>query len=112
MKGIEQRHGVAVQLGDLAEMRAQVRRCDAEILEVIARRIRLCRAVGRLKLAAGVPIRNRSIEEIVVSNARALARQYGLEPAFAENVVRGLIEHSVACQQQLEGEVESSWPHT
>jgi chorismate mutase/prephenate dehydratase len=66
--------------GDLARLRAEIERLDSELVQLIARRVRLARDVGEAKRQAGMPTLDPTREATVVRRAVTLARDAGLEP--------------------------------
>lgn len=82
----------------LADLRAEIARCDEEILDLAARRMAAAAEVGRIKSAGGVPIRNFPVEAQVLERLRGgcLARQ--LDPELGERLAGALIDHAVRLQ--------------
>ena len=71
--------GEGGERGDLAPLRAEIERLDTELVQLIARRVRLARDVGEAKLGAGMPTLDPTREATVVRRAVTLAREAGLE---------------------------------
>jgi len=72
-------------------IRAELRRVDRALVELIAERLELVQRLWAHKRAAGVPLEDREQERLVVGRARRTARQSGLEPAFAEGILLAVI---------------------
>lgn len=68
------------ELGDLARLRAEIELLDIQLVQIIARRVRLARDVGEAKHRAGMPTLDPTREATVVRRAMTLAREAGLEP--------------------------------
>lgn len=65
---------------ELARIRADIERVDYEIIERIAERMRLARAVGETKHAAGLATLDHAHEAAVVRRAVERAREAGVTP--------------------------------
>ena len=84
---------------DLARLRAEIERVDRAILELIAERVRLARAVGDAKRAAGVPTLDPAREAAVIRRASAQARELGL----ADEAVREVFWHIIGLSRRAQG---------
>jgi chorismate mutase/prephenate dehydrogenase len=91
---------------DLADLRAELTKLDADLLALIAERQRLSEEVARAKRAAGLPTRDFQRERDVLMNARGAAEKLGLPPALADNLLRLLIRSSLATQEQAQVEAQ------
>ncbi len=78
----------------LNRLREQVRRVDAELLSLIARRMALVRDISVEKRAAGEPLRDWDMERQVLARAAQTATALGLAPALARNIFQSLIAES------------------
>lgn len=87
---------------DLKELRDQLTRLDADLLALIAERQRLSGEVARVKRATGQATRDFQRERDVLLNARAAAGKLGLSPALADNLLRLLIQSSLATQERAQ----------
>ncbi len=85
----------------LAQLREEIGRIDAEIVEAIARRMRLAREVGAVKASAGLPVLDPARESAVVAHAAALARDAGLP----EEDVRALFWQLMAISRREQAAV-------
>jgi len=85
----------------LAELRSAIESIDETIVRMIADRMALSRAVGRVKAATGQPIMDPAREAAVVARASVLARDVGLP----EDEIRALYWRLIACsrREQLKG---------
>jgi chorismate mutase/prephenate dehydrogenase len=73
---------------DLAQLRAQIDAVDREVLELLAKRMRIVAEVARYKRAQQVEIRDFERERQVLDARRALAERLGLDPEPIESVYR------------------------
>lgn len=63
---------------ELEELRAAIEDLDATLVSLIAERMTLARAVGRVKAAAGQPVTDPMRESAVVARIAGLSREAGL----------------------------------
>jgi len=67
-----------VSAPELDGLRAAIEDLDATLVSLIAERMTLARAVGRVKAAAGQPVMDPMRESVVVARIAALSRDAGL----------------------------------
>ncbi len=84
---------------DLADLRARLDRVDAELIGLAAQRQRIVSEIGRLKRAQGRPLRDFARERDVLEHAARNATACGLDPKLAQDLLRQLIEASLATQE-------------
>ena len=82
----------------LADLRSAIESIDETIVRVIAERMALSRAVGRVKVATGQPIMDPAREAAVVARAASLARAVGLP----EDEIRALYWRLIACSRRAQ----------
>lgn len=82
----------------LAELRSAIESIDETIVRMIADRMALSRAVGRVKAATGQPIMDPAREAAVVARAATLARDVGLP----EDEIRALYWRLIACSRRAQ----------
>ncbi len=82
----------AAMAQDLARLRKEVQRIDADLVSLLAERMSVVREIGQLKRASAMPIADPAREAAVVSHAARCARGEGLP----ENEVRELFWKIVA----------------
>ncbi len=85
----------------LERLREEVRQVDAALVELIARRLELVEAIGRLKKAHGVPLRDWSVEKAVVHHALDRARALRVSEDLVRRVIQLLIEESRVLQERM-----------
>jgi chorismate mutase len=85
----------------LEALRGEIVALDRELVEVIARRVRLAREIGQAKREMGVPTLDPSREASVVRRAGEMAREAGLP----EDDVREIFWHLIGLSRraQVEG---------
>lgn len=91
----------------LEPLRTQIEALDRELVGLIAERVRLARAAGRAKRAAGLPTLDPSREAAVVRRAGALAREAGLADEAVRDVfwqLIGLCRRAQAAEEEPESE--------
>lgn len=87
----------------LSELRAEIEIVDAELIDLVARRMRLVREVGQVKRATGQPVTDPAREAAVVARASALARDAGLP----EDEVRALYWRVMAMARRVQSTASS-----
>ncbi|MDF1661969.1 MAG: prephenate dehydrogenase/arogenate dehydrogenase family protein [Planctomycetota bacterium] len=85
---------------DLDQLRQEIGQVDQEIVELMARRLRLAEEVGQWKLKQNLPVKNYQVEKRVIARNRAFAQESGCLPDLAEDVSKLLIEYAVATQDE------------
>lgn len=85
---------------NLEELRRRIDKIDDELLELLARRMRVSRDIGRYKQEHGMPVlQARRYEELLARRA-AQAAETGMEPEFMRTVLQAIHEESI--RQQME----------
>jgi chorismate mutase len=85
---------------ELTRLRERLEHIDRELIELIAERVRIARAVGAAKRAAGLPTLDPAREAAVVRRAASLARAAGL----ADDDVRAIFWHLIGCARRAQTE--------
>lgn len=84
----------------LEELRERIRRVDRELLTHASERLRLARELGTVKRGLGLPTVDFAQERVVLSRARDLGRDLGIDVTLAEDLVASLIRASVSVQDE------------
>jgi len=84
----------------LDELRQQLTELDRELVSLVAKRQRIVSEIGRSKLESGRPTRDYEREKVVLSQAREQAREAGLDPKLAEQIIAALIRASLTHQER------------
>jgi chorismate mutase len=87
---------------DLTALRTEIERIDRTLIQMIDERVRLARAVGVAKRAAGLPTLDPAREAAVVRRAGELAREAGLE----DEDVRYIFWHLIGLCRRAQMEQE------
>lgn len=87
---------------EIAPLRDEINRLNAEIVEKLAERVRVATEIGEVKHKYGKPIVDRSREEKVLNQARTLAEDERIDPVGVEKIFRAIIE--LCTQAELEDE--------
>jgi chorismate mutase / prephenate dehydrogenase len=85
----------------LERHRAAIEALDARILELVARRLDEARAIGELKGARGIPLRNFEVEAQVCARLEALAGGLGRRGELGRDLALFLIERSLETQAPI-----------
>ncbi len=86
--------------------RAAIEALDARILGLVARRLAEAKAIGELKGASGIPLRNFEVEAQVCARLESLASQRGQAEKLGRDLALFLIERSLETQAPI---LESSY---
>lgn len=89
-----------VHASELAALRARLESVDRELVRLMGERVRLARAIGTAKHAAGLPTLDPAREATVVRRAAAGARELGLD----EEDVRAIFWRLIGCARRAQRE--------
>lgn len=84
---------------NLEKIRKLLDQTDRDIIEALAKRQKLVRAVSELKIDDTRNIRDEKREEELLKRITELAREVGLDRYFAEQIFQDIIHHSVRFQR-------------
>ncbi len=93
----------ASECSTMAELRAEIDRIDAGLVDRIAERITYIDRAAELKPGLGLPARIDDRVEEVVAKVRASAVARGVDPDLAEALWRRLIDWSIAREEVVLG---------
>ena len=84
----------------LDDLRSELERIDAEMVEVLARRFRVVQRVAEVKAVAGIPVvlpdRIAHVQALVAE----LAEKHGLDPAVAQRIYGHIIDEAIGLENQ------------
>jgi len=86
-------------MADLKKLRSEIDATDEQILLFLAKRVRICIAVGTAKKKEGLPVHDANREEEVFKRARAKAAEMGLNPIQVQAVYREIVNMCSAVQE-------------
>jgi chorismate mutase/prephenate dehydrogenase len=84
----------------LDQLRQELGAVDRQLVELIARRLDLSSAIGSHKRRSGVSTRDYRQERDVIERGRAAARELGVSPEVAEQLMLLLIRSSLTVQER------------
>ena len=93
----------ASECSTMVELRAEIDRIDAGLVDLLAERITYIDRAAELKPALGLPARIDDRVEEVVAKVRASAVARGVDPDLAEALWRRLIDWSIAREEVVLG---------
>jgi chorismate mutase len=93
---------------DLAKLRSELRAVDSELIDTLARRIRLVRKIGQLKKKLKMGVIDTLVETSAMENFVVSAGRAGVEQGYARRVAELIIEGSVEAQMQSRPPASSS----
>jgi len=85
---------------ELNRLRRELTDIDRQLLDLIARRQKLSRAIGRSKASMGRGTRDFGREKVVLDRARSQGEALGLPASLAERIMISLTEASLSVQEQ------------
>jgi chorismate mutase/prephenate dehydrogenase len=85
---------------DLKHLRERIRALDDQLLGLVKERLELARAIGAVKLASGLPIKDYKVEKDVLARAAQRARELDLYEELATDLSKLLIRYSVQAQDE------------
>ncbi len=75
----------------IEELRKEINRLNTEIVEKIAQRVEVAKAIGTVKKRRGLPIVDRGRETRVIEQVKGLAQSLNLDTDGTERVFREII---------------------
>lgn len=84
----------------LESLRERIRLLDDALVSRAAQRVGLARQVGELKRGQGLSTADYAQERVVLERARVVAKERGLDPAVAEDLLTRLIRAAVTAQDE------------
>ena len=87
-------------MSSLDDLRRRINELDRQILQLVGQRQETSREILRAKRDTGHATRDYNREREVLLGARETARQCGVAPQLAENILRLLIRSSLTTQEQ------------
>lgn len=85
----------------LEDTRNEIRDIDMQLLALMRRRLELAKLVGEDKVARNAPVRNIPQERNVIDRYRGFALENGMNPVYAEEICRILMQESIEVQAAL-----------
>lgn len=79
---------------ELQAFRDEIDALDDALIELIARRYEIVKAVGHFKAKAGLAVVQSERAELVKESAAERARKHGLEPEFIRDIYARFIDHA------------------
>ncbi|OGY21718.1 MAG: hypothetical protein A2126_00795 [Candidatus Woykebacteria bacterium GWB1_45_5] len=88
------------KLRDLNTARRQIDAIDSELVESLARRLKVARELANLKREAGLKIRQPDRERAVLEAVAAKAKRLGVSPRLVRSLFRQIIDESVREEEE------------
>ncbi len=86
---------------DLEYWRKEIQALDTELIRLVEKRMSLALKIGEFKALHKLPVKNHEVEQENLERSRAQARSLGLDPAFIEQLMILIMQHSVETQVKL-----------
>ncbi len=78
----------------LEELRAEIDRINAQLVELLAKRFAAAEQIAQYKKANNMPVHAPQREKQVIENVKALAKKSGLDEKAAEEIFKKIIEQT------------------
>lgn len=88
----------------LGQLRASIDNMDSILIHTLAERFKLTQQVGKLKALHNMPPADKSREAEQIERLRTLARDSGLDPAFAEKFLNFIVAEVIRHHEQIRGQ--------
>lgn len=85
----------------LKRLRKRVDRADRQLLEALAARLETVRVIGRVKIAAGMPIFQKKRMTVALKEWRRIAGQLGLRQALTQALYGLVHREALRIQKKL-----------
>lgn len=89
---------------ELEAYRAQIDALDIELIDCIARRFAVVRAVGHLKAEKNIEVVQSKRAEIVVKRAMDMAAEKGVDPELIKNFYLAMIDVAHVIEHKIQDE--------
>lgn len=84
----------------IADLRAEIDTVNAELLDLVERRLDLSVQVGEIKQRAGLSLYSEERERDLLNRFRTQAIERGIDPDYAEELMAVVLVHSRAAQRK------------
>jgi chorismate mutase len=88
----------------LGQLRASIDNLDSILIHTLAERFKLTQQVGKLKALHNMPPADKSREAQQIERLRHLAKESGLDPAFAEKFLNFIVAEVIRHHEQIRGQ--------
>ena len=85
----------------LEDVRTEIQDIDLQLLRLMKRRLELAKLVGEDKASRNAAVRNIPQENKVIDRYRGFALENGMNPVYAEQVCRVLMQESIEIQAAM-----------
>ncbi len=85
----------------LTDLRREIDKLDNELLDLLAKRMRVCHEIGLYKKEHNMPVLQAQRYDEILNKRSAQAVEVGLNPEFVTSILRTVHEESVSAQMKL-----------
>jgi chorismate mutase len=86
-------------MADLKELRQEIDEIDEQILRFLADRAKVCEAIGSVKKAKRLPVKDAAREAEVYTRIRKQAAKLGLDPVQVEQIYHEIVNMCSSVQE-------------
>ena len=94
---------MSVTTENLTELRARIDKIDDELLELLARRMRVSQDIGQYKKEHDMPVLQAQRYEELLARRAAQAVEIGMDREFMRTVLQAIHEESIRQQMRILG---------
>lgn len=84
---------------EIGPLRERINHLNKRLMEILAERVEVAKAIGEVKRRYGKPIVDPAREQVVYRQVKALAEEMGLSPEGMERIFRKIINLCVEAQR-------------
>lgn len=86
-------------MDELQQSRDTIDQLDKQLVELLAERYKITQKVGLYKAKHGLVVRDLPREKAQAERVATLAKEHGLDPVFAQEILNHIIDHAVKGQE-------------
>lgn len=85
-----------MKVEELEKLRREIDRLDKSLIEVLTQRMHVAKQIADLKKRLGLKVKDEAREKDVIRRIRNFAREKGLDPDFADNLMRMVMGQAIS----------------
>lgn len=90
-----------MNMSELEEFRKEIDALDVELIDVLARRFEVVRAVGRFKAGTDISVVQPARAQAVKNRAAEMGEAKGLDPAFVRALYEMMIDYAHVIEDEI-----------
>ncbi len=85
-------------MSEIDSLRGRIDEIDVEIVQLLKRRFEVARALGYIKRAGGLPIRDRAREKRILAKTEGISKQMSINPAVTGRIFKLILQMGARAQ--------------